>query len=303
MSPFILASRARRHAATLLPSLALLALGACASSTSTRAYQMDKAPYYRGDVAPAGARLAVLPVSAPAIRTFRGDTSAPPQLRALLDTIDNRLATLVAGPRLATTALIEGAPRVRFGCDAPDEPTTRFRSALYSPGCNEVDETTGRHNQLDVTSGTKAWRDRVAGVLDSAGADHLLIVSVEMSDQWPVQKGWSIAKEVRLGTGHSVGIPWLSSLEVPVSVVQLTGMLVDRTGKVRRSGAEGLLAVKTSSAASLMGIQKAVSDEDIARLRVGQRRTELPGAPLVWESALETLVAQLAGGAQVQVRR
>lgn len=304
MASFILAPRARRIAAAL--PLSALALGACASSTSSRAYQMDKAPYYRGDLPAPGARIALLPVAAPAVRTFRGDPAAPPQLRAFLDTLDNRLTTIVAGPRLsdeARAALVDGAPRVRFGCDAPDEPTTSFRGGLYSPGCNEVDETMGRHNQLDVTGGTKAWRERVGAALDAAGADYLLITALEMSDQWAVQKGWSITKEVRLGTGYSKGIPWLSSLETPVSVVQLTGMLVDRTGKVRRSGAEGLLAVQAGSAASLMGIQKAVSDEDIARLRVGLRRDDLPGAPLVWESALETLVAQLAGGAQVQVRR
>ena len=285
-------------------ALPLLALGACASATTTRVYQMDRAPYYRGDVPASGARLAIAPVAAPAVRTWRGEATTSPQLRALLDTIDARLSTLVAGSRVADVALLEGAPRVRFGCDAPDEPTTSVHGGLYSPGCNEVDdETTGRHNQLDVTTGTKAWRERVAAILDSAGADHLLIVSVEMSDQWPVQKGWSMAKEVRLGTGYAVGIPWLSSLSNPVSVVQLTGLVVDRTGRVRRSGAEGMLAVQTGSAASLMGIQKAVSDEDLARLRVGQRRSELPGAPLVWEAALETLVAQVAGGAQVQVRR
>ena len=305
MMPACFTSRVRRRAGALLP-LTLLALGARASATSSRTYQMDRAHYYRGDV-PAAPRLVVLPVATPALRTFRGDTSAPPQLRALLDTIDAHLGAIVRAPRLAPAthaALLDGAPRVRFGCAAEDEPTTRFGGALYSPGCLEVDEeTVGRHNQLDVTSGTRAWRERVAAALDSADADHLLIVALEMSDQWPVQKGWSMAKEVRLGTGHSVSIPWLSSLEVPVSVVQLTGLLVDRTGKVVRSGAEGLLAVRTSSAASLMGIQKAVSDDDIARLRVGERRADLPGAPLVWESALETLVAQVAGGAQVQARR
>ena len=43
-----------------------------------------------------------------------------------------------------------------------------------------------------------------------------------------------------------------------------------------------------------------ISDEDIERLRT-LRREDLPGQPLVWQSALRTIVAQLTGRSDIAV--
>ena len=84
-----------------------------------------------------------------------------------------------------------------------------------------------------------------------------------------------------------------------MSVVQLTGALVDTTGRAIRIGAEGMLAHRTPFIASALGAQALISDEDIGRPRTA-RREDLPGRPLVWHIALRTLVGQLTGRPQLQ---
>ena len=55
------------------------------------------------------------------------------------------------------------------------------------------------------------------------------------------------------------------------------------------------MAKRTNIALSSIGVQSLISDEDVERLRT-LRREDLPGQPLVWQTALRTLVARLAGG-------
>jgi alkylation response protein AidB-like acyl-CoA dehydrogenase len=46
--------------------------------------------------------------------------------------------------------------------------------------------------------------------------------------------------------------------------------------------------------ASGLGAQRLISDEDVDRART-QRRTDLPGQPLVWQPALRRMIVELAG--------
>ena len=92
-----------------------------------------------------------------------------------------------------------------------------------------------------------------------------------------------------------MSLPWLTSLETPVSVLQLTGALIDRSGQAVRIGAEGLLAVRTPLSASGFGAQRILSAEDVNRAR-SIRHADRAGQPLVWRSAVCNLVMQLAGG-------
>jgi len=98
-----------------------------------------------------------------------------------------------------------------------------------------------------------------------------------------------------------VELPWLTSLETPVSVLQLTGALVGRDGRAVRIGAEGLLAKRTGLVASAFGLQALLSDEDVQQLRT-TRRDDLAGRPLVWQAALRSLVAELTGRAELAPR-
>ena len=100
-------------------------------------------------------------------------------------------------------------------------------------------------------------------------------------------------KSVELGTGYTTALPWLTSLETPVTVLQLTGALVDRQGRAVRIGAEGILAVRTPLLASGLGAQRVLSPDDVDRARV-LKDAGRPGQPLVWRAALCTLIGQLS---------
>jgi hypothetical protein len=183
---------------------------------------------------------------------------------------------------------------VQFGCETD--------AAGDCTGEGEVqNDPNQRRLQLAVGRPSEAWIAWAGTALDSAGADAALLITLEIGQYWVRQKGLSLSKEVEMGTGYSVGIPWLTSLEKPVSVVQLTGALVGRDGRAVRIGAEGLLAKRTSLSISALGAQALISDEELTRLR-SLRREDLPGQPLVWQVALRHLVAQLTGRSDVAAR-
>ena len=52
---------------------------------------------------------------------------------------------------------------------------------------------------------------------------------------------------------------------------------------------------------SALGAQHLVSDDDIEKLRT-LKREDLPGQPLVWQTALRSLVAQLTGRSDIAAR-
>jgi hypothetical protein len=107
------------------------------------------------------------------------------------------------------------------------------------------------------------------------------------------QKNLRGDKGIDLVTGHSVALPWLTGLDTPAEVLGLAGAVVDREGKVVRAGFEGLVAKRTGLAVGSVGAEEVLRTEDVERLRAESRRPDLPGEPLLWRAALESLVTQL----------
>jgi hypothetical protein len=288
-----------------LAPLAALALAAAELpaqwGVSSRTYQKDKPPYYQGKRPPVGARIAWTPVATPTMRAaFTRAGEAPSgEMRTLLDSINGRLAAMMgAGPRVADERLPallgekSGAPEIVFGCE-PEFAGEAVRVGKYyhSAGCEEPEKDQQPRNALIVQNPTKQWRQVAATTIAGDSAQYLLLLSLRIGDQYP-WSGWS-GKGVRLGTGYDLSLPWLSAVDRPVTVVQLVGTVVDREGKVVRSGAEGLLASKPGALATLLGGQQAVSDRQLAELVFATRRDDLPGQPMAWEIALRTLVSEL----------
>jgi hypothetical protein len=145
--------------------------------------------------------------------------------------------------------------------------------------------------KLAVERPSAQWIARHAALLDSAGATHSVALTLEVGQYWTRQSGLRGSKSVELGTNYTVELPWLTSLETPVSVLQLTGALIDREGRAVRIGAEGILAVRTPLSASGFGLQRILSEEDVRRARSIQRDD---GAP-AWRAAVCALVSQLGG--------
>lgn len=268
--------------------------GGCATTGSTVGSGvgdrlLERAPYYAGrGLDGSDVRLGHLPIvfsgedGAPG--PFDPDTGEGSAVATLLMGLNEHLDLLVAGVSERLVEAVPGrAPDVRFGCERDG-----FGDCLES----EVDDVERRYVYLAVGRPSGEWTSGVAAALDAAGADHVLVISLEVSEYWPRQRNLRGDKEVELGTGHTVRLPWLTALDRPVQVLQLTGAVVDSEGRAVRIGAEGMLPRRTGLLAGSVGLQALITDEEVERL-LEARREDLPGSPLVWEVALENLVAGL----------
>lgn len=222
------------------------------------------------------------------------DPPADGAIAALLADLDAALAALaVSTPLPALDAQTSGAerripPDVRFGCQTP--------SGLSTDDCAvDEDEALGRgpaRMHLAVGRPSPEWSAVLAERMEVAGVDHVLVLTLEVGQWLPLQRGLRGTKHVELSMGHVVELPWLTSLETPVEVLQLTGAVVGPDGKAVRIGAAGLAVRRTRLGLSALGAQELFGEEDVETLR-RSRREDLPGRPPVWQAALESLVADL----------
>lgn len=275
-----------------LPALAGLALATAALATApalaeTFRGDLDRPPFYDGRRPAVARRVAHVSVgfhSEPASLDPTPDRS--PALAALLD-------SLRAGiDRLALTRPLAGgdwpmrdAPRVRFGCKrggtGPD-------GIPRSP--EEIGEAAAPRMAFGVEGPGRAWRERVrAGAGDSV--DAVVVVNLTFGEQWVRQVSWKGAKAIELGTGRTMPVAWLTSLDSPVQVLQLTGALVTPAGKILRVGSEGLLARRTRFGTSVLGAQEVLGEDELAAVT-----TPAGDGPAPWRTALRALVDGLLEG-------
>jgi hypothetical protein len=275
---------------------------ACATTGSTfrsgvgDAY-LESPPYYAGGRVSRATtpRIVHLPIGyqrgAAQSPIFDPSAGAGTPTAALLAEMNDFLDSLGVTTRVDAAA---GRPRgtppdVHFGCE------TRGGDECVS------DESEPRM-LLAVGRPSSSWMEWARSALDSARASGVLVITLEVGQYWPRQKGrFGGRKVVELGTDHSQGIPWLTALDKPLDVLQLTGALMDRDGQAIRMGAEGLFARSTNVVLSGMGVQAALTDEDVQRVRT-LRRDDRPGRPLVWQAAIRSLVAELTGRTEVATR-
>ncbi|MBV9774514.1 MAG: hypothetical protein JO040_11225 [Gemmatimonadetes bacterium] len=282
---------------------AALLLGACAMTGSTVGSGVGDRllrypPYVAGE--PSGVdRIAHLPIAyqrgGAQEPMFDPSGEAGTPVAALLEEMNAYLDSLHASTRLEVRSPERGTPPdVQFGCEKPP-----------FGGCGSESREVAVRRQprmrLAVARPSASWVAPVQSALADAGADGVLVITLEVGEYWVRQKNLRGDKEVRLGDGYAQGLPWLTSLDQPVQVLQLTGALVDPDGRARRIGAEGLLARRTPLLASALGAQGLVRDEEVQALRT-RRRDDLSGSPLVWQVALRELVAELTGRGDLAAR-
>lgn len=242
---------------------------------------LSEAPWYAG--APAGGSIAHLPVmfQAGATQPASFDPSAADgtPLAGLLRDMTTYVDSARAGAPRIRTAPAGTPPDVHFGCELmPDD---------------ECESYDGRRMRLAVGRPSAEWIAAAADAAASAGAERVLVLTLEVGNYMPRQRGLT-KKEIRLGTDYTLELPFLTALDKPVSVLQLTGVLVGRDGYAVRIGAEGLMARRTGIVMSGFGMQALIASEDVEQFRT-LRRTDLPGQPLVWQVAIDNMLAQLTG--------
>lgn len=294
----------------LLVLMATGALAGCATSGATLgsgvgdAY-LEHPPYYAGRPPSPAAGVPSVVGHLPIVYQ-RGAAQAPVfdpgltedmqgllrEMNAYLDSLGVTRLLVQGGQVSAVThAATRQPPDVHFGCitesgDPQDECLLDDREVLGR---------TDHRLRLAVGRPSREWTEWMDGVLADQGADQALVITLEVGQYLVRQQGLRGLKRLELGTAHVQELPWLTSLETPVTVLQLTGALVERGGRAVRIGAEGLLARRTSMKVSALGGQELISDEDVRQLR-WDRREKLPGAPLTWQVGLRTLVTTLLAG-------
>ena len=207
-----------------------------------------------------------------------------PALAALLDSLAEEIGRLGLTPALAGESSA-GSPDVAFGCR---------RGGTGSDGMplasDEIDEREPRRMAFDVEDAKKTWRDW----LRTATADSIRgVVTVQLGfgEYWVRQKDWKGNKVIDLSSARAMPLEWLTSLDDPVQVLQLTGALVSRDGKIQRVGAVGLIARRTGMTASVLGAQEVLTEPDLKALQATAE-----GSVPVWRVALRELVALLLEG-------
>ena len=294
--------------------LAVALLAGCATTGATLRSGVGDAfpehpPYYAGTPLPAvgadSTPIGHLPVAyqrgatQPASFDPRGRGETPvgrllADMTGFLDSLGTAAGVTVrlAGTGGAAPAGLASAvaPDVQFGC--------LTESNVPGNDCAERgDSALGRSGQrmrLAVGRPSPEWTGAMRDVARAGGVGRVLVLTLEVGEYLPRQVGLRGSKEVELGTGYVVRLPWLTSLETPVSVLQLTGALVDTSGRAVRIGAEGILAVRTRLAVSAVGGQELVRDADVEEART-LRRDDLAQRPLAWQVALRHLVSSLTG--------
>jgi len=275
------------HAVGLALTCVIVALLASSATAEVFRGDFDRPPFYHGKPPAADDRVAHVSVS------FRDDPASldltpdrSPALAALLDSLRVELDRIAL-----TLPLPEGdwpmrdGPRIRFGCrrggTGPD--------GLPRPA-DEIDPDPPRRMTFGVEEPGRAWRERVtAGAGDSI--DAVIAIQLGFEEQWVRQASWKGRKAIEIGTDRSMPVPWLTSLDTPVQVLQLTGAVLTPTGRVMRVGAEGLMARRTRFGASVLGAQETLTEKDLAALVAPAE-----GGPEPWRSALRTLVTNLVDG-------
>jgi hypothetical protein len=284
-------------------------LAGCASTGSTfdsgvGDRLLEAPPYYAGRLVGAGSlRVAHLPVayqrggSQPSFLDPRDSPGSA--IAVLLEEMNAHLASLGASVPLGVPAPLPGTPPdVRFGCDP--RPIDECDPRSFATGMREKTRM-----RLAVGRPSSSWVEALGGALDAAGADAALVLTLEVDQYWAHQRDLRGRKEVRLGTDHVVDLPWLTSLDQPVQVLQLTGALVGSDGRAIRIGAEGLVARRTRLLLSAFDVQELIRDEDVARLREpfpGDRAAPSGAQRPVWQAALEAMVAELTGASALSTR-
>lgn len=287
-------------ACALLPWLAGCAMpGATFGSGVGDAY-LREPPWYAGPktggTQNGGTAFGVLPVSYQpgTVQPDGFDPALTADMQRLLADMSDHLAAMEgARPLLSAQALSSAPvgvpPDVQFHC------VVDLGEVLEEDCAIAEGQAAGRGillMRLAVARPSAAWSTWIGGLMDAARVDRVLLVTLETGQYRIRQSGLRGDKHVELGTDHVQNLPWLTSLDAPVSVVQLTGVLWGRDDLAQRIGAEGIIAKRSRFPVSMLGAQELITAEDIALL-ADFRREDLPGKPLAWITALETLVRSL----------
>lgn len=250
---------------------------------SNKTHQLKKTPYYRGETPTYSQKIGHLPVTLDKRMHLAGVAYKKEHFAQLTGAMNQFLDELKVTTKMQAIALpIAEAPDIYVG----------NISGYDAPTRDNVNKET-RYMVMHTFDPSSKWRGNLAGTSTAVEVELVLFITLGLSEYMPRQTGFLRSPVLDLGTGYARSLSWLSDLESPGEVLHLTGALLDRDGHIWRAGAEGIIARPTGFGASMLGVEGALSDKDIAKVLNEERREDLPEKPLAWQVALQNLVGQL----------
>jgi hypothetical protein len=272
-------------------------LAGCASldaAAVAETHRLGDAPYYVEIAQPQpapGSCAIVLPATLdPGFVEMFGYTDRAAELDPLVAALDAATRARTGCTRgVAGRPAAPGAPRVYVGSAESD----------YAPldvGEQRVPGDRFAPMVLHLERPGAQWQQEASRLVAQSGAPYAIAIQLGVSQY---MKGYSgvFRKEVALGTGYRQPIKFLTAEDKPVEVLHLTGVLIDASGKVVRAGAEGIVLRDTPFLAQAVDAERTFDDAELRRVLTQERRSDLPGAPLKLDVALDNLIAQLTRAA------
>lgn len=145
---------------------------------------------------------------------------------------------------------------------------------------------------LHVNKSSKQWKKSYTEKMAAANADYMILIRVGFSEYPKADKGL-FKKKVVLGTGYEREIRFLSAIDKPVEVLQLTGVILNKKGDVMKAGAEVFLHQDAPFWAQVFDLGKAIDDETLQNVILEEKREDLPGQPPAWQVAIYHLMQNL----------
>ncbi len=267
---------------TLSLSIFIGCAGIADRMQSTDRKMIDEPPYYRdfgNKPVPPKASIRFLPI---------GETEESewwsPSLSPLMTEMDK------------WTRQSNGFPLTEFD-RLPDleSPAIRFGARTFIEERDQDDEDTSIDTDetlLLVRQPSARWKRLWQDSLNTRG-DYVVMIQLGLS-AYPVhQKDWKGNKQVLLGSGYAMDVPWLTSMDEPAPVVHVVGALLAPEGHIIRAGAEGFFSKNPGGLLGLIGWNRWIDDKDIDTILTTHRRKDLPDEPLAWKAAVRELVGRL----------
>jgi hypothetical protein len=267
---------------TLLLSILIGCAGIADRMQSTDRKFIDEPPYYRefgNKPIPPKASIRFLPMGVKEENEWWS-----PSLLPLMTEMDKWIRQSDWFPSTAFDQLPhQEAPEISFGARAFIEE--------HDP---EDEDTSIDSDQslLLVRQPSARWRRLWQDSLNTQG-NYVVMIHLGLS-AYPVnQKDWKGNKEVLLGSGYAMDVPWLTSMDEPAPVVHVVGALLAPDGHIVRAGAEGFFSKNPGGLLGLIGWNRWIDDKDIDTILTTHRRKDFPDEPLAWKTAVRELVGRL----------
>ena len=270
-----------------------LGLSACAALDEAAAGRTDRvfeAPFYVTYEQHTAVRpVVVVPVTLDPVSGEPFNLAGRGQaLQPLLDALNASLAAEKCCPYAATHALPAlGAPTVYLGM--LDGETAPEGTGIDQEYYEEYSPLVLHSLKPDAN-----WRAAATALAAQHDAARILFIQLAFTQFPKADRGW-FGKKVVLGTGYEVPVRFFSSVDGPIEVVALTGVLLDADGNVLRVGGEGIAGYDAPFWVQVFKAGKDIDTDAIEQLVKSDRRDDLAGQPLKWQAALDQLLAQMTG--------